>query len=102
LRAAPVSSEEPSPLLHLAFALFDFLRLVLDAGFWGVVGPLRPWKAGSESRDDDDVSSDRDSVVEEPELAMAFACGGPLGRGKKAGRFGAGAACAPLFGADPG
>jgi hypothetical protein len=93
LRSEPVSSEEPPPLLHRAFALLDFLRLVLGAGFWGV---------GSESRDDDEVSSDMDSAVEEPELAAAVACGCPLETGKKAARIGAGEAWAPLFGDDAG
>jgi hypothetical protein len=102
LRSEPVSSEEPPPLLHRAFALLDFLRLVLGAGFWGVVGPLRPGGVGSESRDDDEVSSDMDSAVEEPELAAAVACGCPLETGKKAARIGAGEAWAPLFGDDAG
>jgi hypothetical protein len=100
LGSVAVSSEEPPPLLHRAFDLLDFLRLVFGVCFWGVVGPLRPGGVGSESRDDDEVNSDMDSVVEEPELAMAVACGSPLDTGKNAGRFGAGEACAPLFGVD--
>jgi hypothetical protein len=104
LRSEPVSSEEPAPLLHRAFALVDFLRLVCGAGFWGVVGPARPWGVGSESRDEDEVSSERDSVVEEPELAAAVACACPWDTGRTAGRLGAdaGEACAPLFGDDAG
>jgi hypothetical protein len=102
LPSGPVSSEEPPPLLHLGLDLLDFFRRVFGVCFWGVVGPLRPWGVGSESRDDDEVNSGVDSVVEEPKLAMAVAWGCPLDTEKKAGRFGAGEACAPLFGDDAG
>jgi hypothetical protein len=103
LRSEPVSSEEPPPLLHLPVDLFECFRLLLRACFWGVVGPSRPEGFGSESRDEDDVNSDRDSVVEEPELAMTVACGWPLARGMNAGRWGVGEGCgAPWFGGDAG
>jgi hypothetical protein len=103
LRSEPVSSEEPPPLLHRLVDLFECFRLLLRAGFWGVVGPLRPGGVGSESRDEDDVNSDIDSVVEDPELAMAVACGCALAMGKNAGRLDVGEACgAPLFGGDAG
>lgn len=85
LRSDPVSSDEPPPLLHLPPDLFDCFRLLLRTCFWGVIGALRPWGLGSESRDDDDVTSEKDSVVEEPELAITVACGWPLGMGKYAG-----------------
>jgi hypothetical protein len=39
-----------------------------------VISPLRGWVAGRESRDEDEVNSDIDSVVEELELAVIFAC----------------------------
>lgn len=103
LRSEPVSSDEPPPLLHRPVDLFECFRLVVRACFWGVVGALRPGGLGSESRDDDDVNSEKDSVVEEPELAMAVACGWPLATEKKAGRGGVVEACgAPLFGGDAG
>jgi hypothetical protein len=103
LRSEPVSSEEPPPLLHLPVDLPECFRLLLRAGFWGVVGALRPRGLGSESRDDDDVNSEIDSVVEEPELARAVACAWALATEKNAGRLGVGEACgAPLFGGDAG
>jgi hypothetical protein len=76
VRSGRVSSEEPPPLLHLAFDLLD-LRLLLRACFWGVVSPPGRWVMGSESREECEVNSERDSeavVVEEPELAMTLAC----------------------------
>jgi hypothetical protein len=103
LRSEPVSSDEPPPLLHLPVDLFECLRRLVRACFWGVVGTMRPGGLGSESRDDDDVNSDSDSVVEEPELAMTVACGWALAREKNAGRLGVVEACgAPLFGGDAG
>lgn len=99
MRSAPVSSEEPPPLLHLPVDFVGVFRLLLRDCFWGVVGPLRPWGCGNESRDDDGVNSDSDSVVDDAELAMAFACGWPLAMAKYAGRLGVVEACgAPLFG----
>ena len=74
LRSEPVSSEEAGGLLHLPTDLVECFRLLLRADFWGVVGPLRPGGLGRESRDDDDVNSEIDSVAENPELAMAVAC----------------------------
>lgn len=64
-----------------------------------VVGaPPRAWAAGSESRDDDEVSSEMASVVEELELAEGLACVYPLGLGDADGEL-AGARCgAPLSG----
>lgn len=101
LRSEPVSSDEPPPLLHRAFALLlvFLLRLLLRAGFCGVVSPGRAWGWGSESRDDDEVRSEADSVVEEPELAMVRAWAEPFCGGRWAERFGV-EACegAPLFG----
>ena len=99
LRSAAVSSEEPPPLLHLPVDFVGVFRLLLRDCFWGVVGPLRPWGCGNESRDDDGVNSDSDSVVDDAELAMAFACGWPLAMAKYAERLGVVEACgAPLFG----
>ena len=56
------------------------------------------WAAGSESRDDDEVSSEMVSVGEELELATVLACGCPLALGTDAVREGA-AGCdgAPLL-----
>jgi hypothetical protein len=75
VRSGRVSSEEPPPLLHLAFDLLDF-RLLLRACFWGVVSPPETWVIARESREECEVNSERDSVVvlEEPELAMTLAC----------------------------
>jgi hypothetical protein len=57
------------------------------------------WATGRESRDEDEVNSDSDSVVEEPGLAATFACVYPEGSGKKTGRFAVGVCeSAPLFG----
>ena len=71
----------------------------MRACFWGVVSRPRAWPTGRESRDECEVNSDSDSVVEEPELAVTFACVWPVDSGKKAARF-AFAVCtgAPLFG----
>lgn len=70
-----------------------------------VLVPPRAWAAGRESRDDDDeVTSEMVSVVEELQLAVALACVSPLGLrdadGAGAGEGeGEGARCgAPLSG----
>lgn len=98
LRSEPVSSEEPPPLVPRAVGLFGLARLVLRAGFWGLVSRLRAGAGGSESRDENDVSSEADSAVEEPELAMAMACECPLGGDTMAGKATAAGEGAPLFG----
>jgi hypothetical protein len=65
-----------------------------------VLSPRRTSAAGRESRDECEVNSESESVVEEePELAVAFACGRLVESGKKAARFGVGVCDgAPLFG----
>jgi hypothetical protein len=99
VRSRAVSSSEPFSLVHLLFDLFDLLRLLLRAGFWGVVSPPRIRASGTESRDDCDVNSESDSVVEDPELAVTFACVCAGAIGKRPGRFAvAGCEVAPLFG----
>jgi hypothetical protein len=40
-RSGPVSSEEPPPLLHLAFDLVFLFRRLFRAGFCGVLSPVR-------------------------------------------------------------
>jgi hypothetical protein len=95
LRSEPVSSEEVPPLLHRAADLLDCVRLLLRACFWGMVSAPRLGAVGRESRDDCEVNSGRDSVVEEPELAMAFACVWAAGSGEVAACEDEGA---PLFG----
>lgn len=68
------SCEAAPPLFHRAFGLVLFLlRLVFRAGFCGVVSVGRAWGWGSESCDEDDVRSEADSKVEEPELARTTA-----------------------------
>lgn len=74
VRVGHVSSDRALPLLHLAFGLLDLLRLLLRACFWGVVGPPERWVVGRESPDECEVSSESDSAVEEPELAVVLAC----------------------------
>lgn len=71
----------------------------MRACFWGVVVAAG---AGRESRDEDEVSSEVDSVVEEPALAAAFAGTRPLGGGRDAGRVRMVIFCvgAPLFGVE--
>lgn len=76
VRVGPDASSEALPLVHLALDLLDLLRLLLRACFCGVVGPLEGWPKGSESLDECEVNSACDSAVEEPELAVAFACVG--------------------------
>jgi hypothetical protein len=79
LRSEPVSSENVPPLLHRAADLLGWVRLLLRACFWGVVSAPRLGAVGSESRDECEVNSESDSVAEEPELAVAFACVGAAG-----------------------
>lgn len=97
LRSEPVSSEEPAPpLLHRGAGLCCLGRLAFLGCFW-VLSPRRTSAAGSrtgsESRDEDDVNSEGESVVEASELAMALACVYARGRANRAGCGGV-AACA--------
>lgn len=82
-----VSSKEPLPLVHLAFDLLDLLRLLLRACFYGVMGPLEGRVIGKESLEECEVNSECDSAVEEPELAVAFACVGASTAAAKAGEL---------------
>ena len=89
LRSEPVSSEEPAPpLLHLELCFCDLARLEFFACFWDV-SPRRTsaagFSVGSESRDEDDVNSEYEPLVDTSGLATALACGYTRERGENEG-----------------
>lgn len=85
LWSEPENSKEP-PLCHLAVALFDLLRLLYRRCFC-VAGVWLPASANvKESCDDHENKSEVDSVVEEPELAIAATCEWLMAWDKKVGR----------------